>query len=394
MAHERFDRICPSPISFLEKGGGRSSGVIRFDVAEPDFPPPKEAVEATKQALSSGMFRYSSSWGIPELREALAAFLESTRRIEYSVDEILVTTGGKFANYAFFASLLSPGDSVVLIKPFWTSFKAVPEMLGIRAVEVWATTPFHLDEEALKSVVDAKTRAIVLNSPNNPTGGILSMSDLRLVRDLAEDHDLLVLSDEIDWAYVYGDRRFFSPSSIEGLRDRVVVTDGFSKVFCMAGWRVGFAAGPKKLIDRLHKVQEHAVSSPSTFAQYGCLRALEGHREYIERNLAACRRNLGTVLDKLNSIDSINCPEPEGGFYVYPRLDPALCSSKDFCEGLLKHEGVAVIPGEYFGDNRNHFRLCYAVKREVLEDGLERIARFVDSLKSKDRQPHIGRNVK
>ncbi|MDI9609069.1 MAG: aminotransferase class I/II-fold pyridoxal phosphate-dependent enzyme [Candidatus Verstraetearchaeota archaeon] len=382
MPQERFDKICPSPVSFLENRGCTPSGVIRFDVAEPDFPPPQAAVEATKQALSSGMFRYTSSWGIPELREALAAFLKSTRQIEYSMDEILVTTGGKFANYAFFASILRPGDSVILIKPFWTSFKAVPEMLGIKAVEVWAVPPYHLDEEVLKSAMNAKPRAIVLNSPNNPTGGVLSESDLRLVRDLAEDHDLLILSDEIDWAYVYGERRFVSPASMDGLRERVVVTDGFSKVFCMTGWRVGFAAGPKTLMDRLHTVQEHAVSSPSTFAQYGCLRALDGYQEYIDRNLAACRRNLDSVLSTLSSTDSIICSEPEGGFYVYPKIDPALCSSQNFCEQLLKREATAVIPGEYFGDNRNHFRLCYAVNPEVLKEGLGRIARFVEGLKN------------
>lgn len=395
MPKERFGKICPSPISFLEKGCAPPVGVIRFDVAEPDFPPPEEAVEATRQALSNGKFRYSPSWGIPELREALAAFLKSTRQIEYSMDEILVTTGGKLANYAFFASLLCPGDSVVLIKPFWTSFKAVPEMLGIRTVEVWAEAPFHLDEEALKSAVDGRTRAIVLNSPNNPTGGILDESDLRLVRDLAEDHDLLVLSDEIDWAYVYGGRRFVSPASIEGLRDRVVVTDGFSKVFCMTGWRVGFAAGPKKLVDRLHMVQEHAVSSPSTFAQYGCLRALEVYRKYLERNLADCRRNLEIVLDRLNSTGAIACPEPEGGFYAYPKIDPAFCSSLEFCEVLLEREGVAVIPGEYFGDDRNHFRLCYAVQRELLEEGLERVVRFAEGLKSKkESRPVEGNDIK
>ncbi len=386
MPQERFDRICPSPISFLENGVGPPGGVIRFDVAEPGFPPPEGAIEATKQALSSGMFRYSPSRGIPELRGALATFLKSTRQIEYSIDEILVTTGGKFANYAFFASLLKPGDSVVLTKPFWTSYKAVPEMLGVRVVEVWATPPYHLDEEALKSVLGETTRAIVLNSPNNPTGGILSESDLRLVKDLAEDRDLLVLSDEIDWAYVYGGRHFVSPASIEGLRDRVVVTDGFSKVFCMTGWRVGFAAGPKPLIDRMHTVQEHAVSSPPTFAQYGCLRALDGYREYIERNLATCRRNLESVLDTLNSTGSIICPEPEGGFYVYPRLDPAICSSREFCDALLRREGVATIPGECFGDSRNHFRLCYAVNREVLDEGLGKIARFAEDLRDRNQE--------
>lgn len=347
--------------------------MIRFDVAEPDFPPPKEAVEATKEALSGGLFRYSSSWGILELREGLAKFLESTRRVEYSAEEILVTTGGKFANYAFFASLLRPGDSVILIKPFWSSFKAVPEMLGIRTVEVWSKPPYHLDEESLKMALSSapRPRAIVLNSPHNPTGGLLDSGDLRLIRDLCEDFDLLVLSDEIDWAYVYPPNRFISPASLEGLRARTVISDGFSKVFCMTGWRVGYAAGPRELICRLHAVQEHAISAPSTFAQYGCLGALSGYKDYVERNLAACRRNLDLLLKTLDQEKFVLDSEPEGGFYVYPKLNLDM-TSYEFAEALL-NEGVAVIPGEYFGDPRGYLRICYAVSPSVLREGLTKI---------------------
>lgn len=378
MYPDRFDGLMPSPLSFLDREAGGDKKIIRFDVAEPMFAPPAAAVQATKDALSSGFFRYSSSWGIPELREAISEFLISTRKVAFSAGEVLVTTGGKFANFAFFASLLRQGDAVVLIRPFWTSFKSVPSMLGVRTLEVWSNPPYRLDEEALKSAIAHGPRAIVLNSPNNPTGGILGRDDLKLVRDLAEDHDLLVLSDEIDWAYAYK-REFVSPASIDGLRERTVLTDGFSKVFCMTGWRVGFAAGPRELISRLHQVQEHAVSAPSTFAQYGCLRALEGYRDYIRGNLDRCRSNLRMVLEALNALDGIRCPEPEGGFYVYPEISPLLCPSKDFAEGLLSSEGVAVVPGEYFGDTRGRFRLCYAVDPSVLSEGLERIARFVES---------------
>ncbi|MDI9643849.1 MAG: aminotransferase class I/II-fold pyridoxal phosphate-dependent enzyme [Candidatus Verstraetearchaeota archaeon] len=379
MPLDRFDEILPSPLSIMERRF--SSDIVRFDVAEPGFPPPEAAVKATIEAIECGTYGYSSSWGITELRQAIAEFLFSTRKIERTADEILVTTGGKFANYAFFASLVKPGESVILIKPCWTSFLAVPQMLGIRTIEIWSKPPYHLNEEEIKEALRSRPRAIVLNSPNNPTGGILDERDISFVKDLAEDHDMLVLSDEIDWAYVYVNRKFISPASLDGLRERTIVTDGFSKVFCMTGWRVGFAAGPKPLLSRMHTVQEHAVSAPSTFAQCGCISALKGWREYIQRNLAVCKSNLAKLLRSLNSAGVVSCPEPEGGFYVYPKIGSGFSSSRDFSEALLKKAGVAVIPGEYFGDNRGHFRLCYAVQSSVLEEGLRRLHRFFESVR-------------
>jgi len=383
MSRDISDTIPPSPVSLLEmveeiekKKGTR---VVRFDVAEPMFAPPWNAVKGTMDALLKGKHRYSSSWGVPELREAITRYLKETRGLEYSTEEILVTTGGKFANFAFFLGLFRRGEAVVLIKPYWTSFKAIPMMLGLKVLETWAKDPYHLNEEELKNLMKFRPKGIVVNTPNNPTGGLLNDGDVKLLRDLAEDYDLYVLSDEIDWAYVYDDRRFVSPASLSELRERTIVTDGFSKIFGMTGWRVGFAAGPRELLKRLHTVQEHTISAPTTFAQYGCLSALEVYTDHINMVIRACTEKRRIVLNGLKSAKDLNCPTPEGGFYVYPRINTERFSNTEvFAMALLEKAGVAVIPGEYFGDSRGHFRLCYAVPDEDLREGIRRIVKFLE----------------
>ncbi len=384
MSGDRFEGIAPSPVSLLEKIARiereKRLKVIRFDVAEPAFLPPKNAVEGTIEALMKGSYKYSSSWGVSELRASISDYLKATRGVTFAEDEVLVTPGGKFANYAFFSGFFKPGDSVVLIKPYWVSFKAAPTILGINAVEVWAKDPYHLDQETMRAAMLKRPKAIVVNSPNNPTGGLLDESDLRFLKDLAEDFDLLILSDEIDWAYVYDGRKFVSPASFEGLRERTIITDGFSKVFSMTGWRVGFAAGPKELLNRMHTVQEHSVSAPSTFAQYGCLSALEGYAGYIKKIVKLCDSNRKMVVRALSAIKVISCPVPEGGFYAYPRiLEGHFANTEDFANLLLEGASVAVVPGEHFGDSRGHFRLCYALPAAEVSDGLKRIAEFLGS---------------
>ncbi|MCX8181871.1 MAG: aminotransferase class I/II-fold pyridoxal phosphate-dependent enzyme [Candidatus Methanomethyliaceae archaeon] len=383
MSRDIFEAIPPSPVSLLEMvekiEKEKGTRVVRFDVAEPMFAPPWNAVKGTMDALLKGKHRYSSSWGVPELRQAITEYLKETRGLEYSPEEILVTTGGKFANFAFFLGLFKPGDAVVLVKPYWTSFKAVPMMLGLKVLETWAKDPYHLNEEELKDLMKARPRGIVVNTPNNPTGGLLDEADIKLLRDLAEDYDLYILSDEIDWAYVYDGRRFISPASLSGLRDRTIVTDGFSKIFGMTGWRVGFAAGPSALLKRLHTVQEHTVSAPTTFAQYGCLSALEGYMDHIEMVIRTCAAKRRLVVDGLKSAKGLDCPVPEGGFYVYPLIKTQRFSNTEFfAKELLEKAGVAVLPGEYFGDSRGHFRLCYAIPDEDLKEGIRRIVKFFE----------------
>jgi len=374
----------PSPLSFLdkvanlEKEQGRM--IIRFDLAEPQFSPPKAAIEGTIAALRDGRFRYSPSRGLPELIDAIRTYLRETRGLQYGEREVLVTTGGKFANYAFFSSLFRKGDGVVLLKPYWTSFAAVPEMLGLKKYEVWSDAPYHLNSDLLLEAMTKRPKAIVVNTPNNPTGGILNGDDIKLLCNLATDYDLWVLSDEIDWAYTFDGRKHISPASLAELRDRAIVTDGFSKVFSMTGWRVGFAAGPKGVIEKMHSIQEHSISSPTTFAQWGCVEAIKSSREYIADMLKKCSLKRLSVMKTLKTIATLDCPLPEGGFYVYPRvLDRGSKGSLTFCEELLRHGGVSVIPGSMFGDTRATFRLCYAVSDDLLDEGMKRLVKYFNS---------------
>lgn len=384
MPQDIFEMIPPSPVSLLERvekvEKEKGIRVIRFDVAEPMFAPPWNAVKGTMDALLKGKHRYSSSWGLLELRVAISEYLKETRGLKYSEEEVLVTTGGKFANFAFFLGLFRPGDAVVLVRPYWTSFKAVPMMLGINVLETWAREPYHLNEEELKNLMSKKPRGIVVNTPNNPTGGLLDENDIKILRDLAEDYDLYVLSDEIDWAYVYEGRHFISPASLNGLRERTIVTDGFSKIFGMTGWRVGFAAGPKEILKRLHVVQEHTVSSPTTFAQYGCLSALKEYQTHIPLVVNACNSKRRFVVESLKTAPTLECSMPEGGFYVYPRLKSERFSDTEtFAVNLLEEAGVAITPGEFFGDKRGYFRLCYAISDDELYEGIKRLLSFIQS---------------
>lgn len=381
MPAKKNNNNLPSPLSFmdkvvlLEKKQGRK--IIRFDLAEPQFTPPSQAIAGTISAIKQGKYRYGPSRGLPGLIDEVRDYLSTTRGLKYGEREILITTGGKFANYSFFSSLFKKGDRVVLLKPFWTSFAAVPEMLGLKRIDVWSDPPYHLNSERLLAAMAKRPKAIVINTPNNPTGGMLTEADLKLLQDLAVDYDLVVLSDEIDWAYTYDGRRHISPAKLDGLRERTVVTDGFSKIFSMTGWRVGFAAGPKHMIDKMHHVQEHSISSPATFAQYGCIEALKSRNDYIPWVLEKCDSNRKIVIDALKRITSIDCPSPEGGFYVYPRVTKrSVRSASTFCDKLLEDGGVSVIPGTLFGDDRPNFRLCYAMDENLLNDGLTRMQEF------------------
>lgn len=377
------DKMCtlPSPLSFLEKVSrlerSEKRKIIRFDLAEPRFAPPPAAIQATTRAIERGEFRYCSSWGLAELIDEVVTYLRDTRGVAYEEGEALITTGGKFANYAFFASLLRRGDKVVLLKPYWTSFASVPSILGIETIEVWSDAPYHLNNDLLVEAMAKRPKAIVINTPNNPTGGMLDQADMKILRDLAVDYHLLVLSDEIDWAYAYDGRKHISPASMDELRQRTVITDGFSKVYAMTGWRVGFAAGPKELVSKMHFLQEHSISSPSTFAQWGCLEALKKRKEYVPRIVKYCDRNRRKVVKELGALGSLECPLPEGGFYAYPQILSKGLNVDGFAQELLEKEGVCVIPGTFFGDSRPTFRLCYALQFDLLGEGLARMRNFL-----------------
>jgi len=376
----RFSSLPISPVSFTDtvRRIEREKGikVVRFDLAEPLFPPLKEAIEETVKAVESGYVHYPPPRGIPELVEEILSYFRRTRGLEYDADEVIVTPGAKFSVYSAFASLLSPGDEVLLITPYWVSFKAIPEMFGARCFEVRMKKPFGLDEEALKDAVKGK-KVLVLNSPNNPTGWVASEEELKLVRDLALDEDLIVLSDEVDWAYVYeGEHR--SIATLPDMKDRTLLIDSFSKVFGMTGWRVGFSAGPKWLIDDMLMVQQHSVSGPTTFSQKACAEILKDAERYAERMVGLCRENRDYLVERLSNY--LDCPKPPGAFYLFPDASRLGLGGDELSKSLLEY-GVAVSPGRLFGEGfENNFRICYAMPKDEVVKGVKRIEEFFRTL--------------
>ncbi len=367
----------------------RGIKVIRLDVAEPLFDPPTEAIEGSIEALRKGLTRYSPPRGLPELVEAVSRFLKSIRGLDYDPEEILITPGAKFAIFLAMKAILRPGDEVVVISPFWTSFYAIPTMLGAKVVEVDMRKPFGLDEEKLKSVVSRKTRIIVVNNPHNPTGWVFTREELELVRDLAIDYGIHVISDEVDWAYTY-DAPFESIARLPGMHERAIVIDSFSKVFAMTGWRVGMAAGPKELVERMLFIQQHTVSAAPTFAQWGCLkvlhRLLEDPSYYIKSVLEVCKWNRDYVTQKLSEVNGVECPKPPGAFYVFPSIERLGIDSETLARKALEY-GVAIAPGTLFGERYRHFfRLCYAAPKELVVEGVNRLKQCIeDTASSKQR---------
>lgn len=381
----RFKSLPASPISLSDLvrdvEARKGIKVVRFDIAEPLIPPPKEAVEGTLWAIKSGRTRYTPPRGLPELVDAIREYLKVSRGLDYSADEVIVTPGAKFAIFAALKSILSPGDEVVLISPYWVSFKSLALMLGARVVEVRMKKPFGLDEEFLKGAINARTKVIVVNTPHNPTGWVFTTEELKLIRDLAIDNDLYIISDEVDWAYVY-EGKHVSIASLPDMKDRVVVIDSFSKVFSMTGWRVGYAAGPKEVVDDMLVIQQHTVSAPTTFAQWGCLKVLEKvvkDRTYIDSLLRLCRRNRDYIVKELSGIEGIECPKPPGAFYLFPSAEGLGVSSDVLVKELMEY-GVAVTPGYLFGSEfKYYFRICYAMPEEDVIEGIKRLKNYLSS---------------
>ena len=304
-----------------------------------------------------------------------------SRGLVCSEDEVIITPGAKFAVYAALKSVLNPGDEVVLLSPYWVSFKSIPLMLSARVVEVRMKKPFGLDEEFLKGAINARTKVIVINTPHNPTGWVFTREELKVIRDLAVDRDLFVISDEVDWAYIY-EGEHVSIASLPDMKERTIVIDSFSKVYSMTGWRVGFAAGPKGVIDDMLIIQQHTVSAPTTFAQWGCVKVLEmilKDRTYINSLIELCRSNRDYIVRELGSIEGIECPKPPGAFYIFPSAEGLGIHSDILMKELLDYS-VAIAPGYLFGTEfKYHFRICYAMPKEEVVEGIERMKKYFSS---------------
>ncbi|MEU9891866.1 pyridoxal phosphate-dependent aminotransferase [Sphaerisporangium sp. NPDC051017] len=369
------------------KAAGRP--VIGFGAGEPDFPTPDYIVEAAIEACRTPRFhKYTPAGGLPELKQAIA---EKTRRdsgLEVDAAQVLVTNGGKQAVYEAFATLLDPGDEVLVVAPYWTTYPEAIKLAGGVQVDVVTdeSTGYLASVEQLEAARTDRTKVLLFVSPSNPTGAVYSPEQVEAIGRWAAGHGLWVVTDEIYEHLVYGDARFTSiATAVPELGDRVVVLNGVAKTYAMTGWRVGWLIGPKDVVKAATNLQSHATSNVSNVAQAAALAAVSGDLSAVARMREAFDRRRQTIVRMLNDIPGIVCPEPFGAFYVYPSIKGLLGkeirgrrpqTSGELAEVVLEEAEVAVVPGEAFG-TPGYFRLSYALGDDDLVEGVSRLAKLL-----------------
>lgn len=365
--------------------------VIGFGAGEPDFNTPSFIIEAAKEALDNGYTRYTPSSGIMELRQAICEKLSRDNFVEYSPDEILVSNGAKHSLYNIFQAILNPGDEVIIPSPYWVSY---PEMVKMAdGIPVFVDTSeennFCLSPERLKKAITSRTKALIINSPNNPCGCVYNRNQLEAIAEIALKHDFFIVADEIYEELLYDGAEHVSISSISPeIRDITLLVNGMSKAYAMTGWRIGYTAANREIINVMANIQSHATSNPNSIAQYASLAALRGPRDIITEMVSKFDERRKFMVNRINSIDGISCATPLGAFYIMLNIkdiigrsykDRTISGSLDFADALLECQKVAVVPGIAFGSD-SHVRLSYATSKENIEIGLDRISNFIKEL--------------
>ena len=394
---DRLGLIKPSPtIAVTQKARdlkAEGRDVIGLGAGEPDFDTPGHIIEAAKKALDDGMTRYTPVNGIPELREALVAKFKRDNGLDYSVDEITVGCGGKQIIFNAFMATLDPGDEVIIPAPYWVSYPDIALLFGGKPVFVDcpAESGFKMTPEDLDAAITPQTKWLILNSPSNPSGAAYTEGDLKALTDVLMKHpQVWVMTDDIYEHVIYDDFEFSTVAQVEpGLKDRTLTLNGMSKAFCMTGWRVGFAAGPKELIKPITLVQSQSTTHTAAVSQAASVAALNGPQDFIAANNKIFQERRDLVVSMLNQAPGLSCPIPEGAFYVYPSCagtigkktpdGATIETDEDFVTYILETEGVATVQGVAFGLSP-HFRVSYATATDLLEDACQRIQRACAAL--------------
>ncbi|MFU8826583.1 MAG: pyridoxal phosphate-dependent aminotransferase [Brevefilum sp.] len=356
--------------------------VISLGIGEPDFTTPQPIIDAGIRSLAQGETHYTSNSGILALRQAIAHNLERLYGVQYDpLSEIIVTVGVSEALYLSFSALLNPGDEVIIPTPCFVSYQAEVALAGGVPVEVPTTMEDHFqpNPEVIARAITPKTKAILLGYPNNPTGAVVSRENLQAIANLAQQHDLVVVSDEIYDRLVYNFEHVCFPT-LPGMQERSLLLGGFSKAYAMTGWRIGYAAGPADLIKGLVRIHQYSVMSAPTISQYAALEALRIGEPYVQDMLAEYDRRRKLIHTGMNEL-GLPTFEPHGAFYVFPNIQNTGMDDETFAERLLMEEEVAVVPGSSFGDAGAGFVRCsYATNYNLIEAALEKIGRFVKRL--------------
>ncbi len=357
--------------------------VVSFGAGEPDFNTPKHIRDAAIAAIEKGSIGYTAASGMLELRQAICDKLKEDNQLSYKPENIVISNGAKHSLHNVLIAICNPEDEVIVPVPYWVSY---PELVKLAdAVPVYVETPeengFKYDGVSLEKAITPRTKAIIINSPNNPTGTVYTEAELKVIADIAMKHDLYIISDEIYEKLTYDGRHISIASFGEEIKNLTIVVNGMSKAYAMTGWRIGYTASNKEIATVMTNVQSHATSNPNTVAQYASIEALKGDQEPINEMVKAFVERRNYMVEKINTIEGLSCRKPEGAFYVMVNISKimgktfggkSINSSMDFAEYLLDVAKVAVIPGSGFGTDK-YVRLSYATSLDNIKEGLSRI---------------------
>ncbi|ACI21177.1 MULTISPECIES: pyridoxal phosphate-dependent aminotransferase [Thermodesulfovibrio] len=396
MIAERTKKVKPSPTLAVDSKAkelkAKGFDVVNFGVGEPDFDTPEHVKEAAIKAIRDGFTKYTPVGGIDELKEAIIDKLERDNGLKYGKENILVSCGAKHSLYNIAQALFGPGDEVMIPSPYWVSY---PDQVLINdaqpvIVETYEEDNFMLQPEVLENKITPKTKALILNSPSNPTGFIYSKKVLEKVAEIALKHNIYIISDEIYEKLIYDDEKHISIASLgEEIKEKTIVVNGLSKSHAMTGWRIGYAAGPVEIIKTMTKIQSQSTSNPTSIAQKAAVAALSGPQDCVEKMRQEFERRRNYLVAGLNSIGGISCKMPKGAFYAFPNISKVLGkkvsnnqinSSMDLSIYLLEQAKVALVPGSAFGAE-GYIRISYATSMENLSKGIERIRKALEELK-------------
>ncbi len=383
--NEHIAKMPPSGIRKFFDAANNMEGAISLGVGEPDFMTPWHIRDAGIYALERGKTHYTANAGLKELRDEICLYLKRRFRLDYTQGEVLVTVGGSEAVDIALRSLINRGDEVLIPEPSFVCYKPCAEMAGGVAVPIAtkAENGFKLTKDDILSHITDKTKILILSYPNNPTGAIMTKEDLEKIVPVIKEHNIMVISDEI-YAELTYEGHHTSIASLDGMKDRCIVINGFSKAYAMTGWRLGYACGNEKIIKIMTKVHQYAIMCAPTTSQFAAIEALKNGDKSIETMAHEYNYRRKVIVDGFNKL-GLTCFNPQGAFYIFPCIKSTGMSSDEFCKKLLEEEKLAIVPGTAFGECGEGFlRVSYAYSIEQINEALIRVERFLEKIKKGD----------
>ena len=355
--------------------------VCNFSAGEPDFDTPGHIKAAAKLALDQGKTKYGPAAGEPKLRQVIAWKLKTENNLNYQAENVIVTNGGKHGLFNLILALIEPGDEVIIPAPYWLSYPEMVKLAGGTPIIVQtAATNYKITPDQLRAAITTNTKLFILNSPSNPTGVVYTPAEVKALAEVVVEQDIIVVSDEIYAKIIYDGSEHVSIGSLGAeIFERTIISSGFAKAYSMTGWRIGYLAGPAKLIKAAITIQGHSTSNVCTFAQHGAIAAIESSQDCVEQMRQAFAKRRQVMLHRLNTIPVMTCAPPDGAFYLFINISKTGMTSLEFCNVLLESHQVAAIPGIAFGAD-DHIRLSYATDMASIEQGMDRLDKFVRSL--------------